>query len=345
VVKSSIAATSIFAVAVAACSGGANVAPGGSAASVISQTSTFATRGTSAVTASAASQSLCVSGTTYQTVQDDEFSQDAALNYTSGLPPAVEPAGQMLWSTQYSWGSRFNNDGADDAFYTDPSQGFGGYTPSVISGGTLNITAEPVPSGYADPTDGTPRHWLSGVLVGSPLRYGYVEVSAEEPNLQGFWPAPLWLLSSTGGTGKAPNLTELDANEVFGNVYPPGTINQTIHYGSYTSSLAAQTVVTPQPDTAYHTYGILWTSAGAQFFIDRLATSPMYPAKTLSAMYPYINLGVFASATWAAPPVTSAPQTMRLQYYRWYQNAGASCSPSVITGPTPTPTSTPRHRH
>ena len=252
----------------------------------------------------------------------------------------------MLWSTQYSWGSRFNNDGADDAFYTDPSQGFGGYTPSVISGGTLNITAEPVPSGYADPTDGTPRHWLSGVLVGSPLRYGYVEVSAEEPNLQGFWPAPLWLLSSTGGTGKAPNLTELDANEVFGNVYPPGTINQTIHYGSYTSSLAAQTVVTPQPDAAYHTYGILWTSAGAQFFIDRLAKSPIYPAKTSSAMYPYINLQVFAGGTWAAPPATHTPQTMSLQYYRWYQKTGADCSPSVLgTGSAATLTSTAYHHH
>jgi hypothetical protein len=285
-----------------------------------------------------ASNTLCVGGTQYKTTEDDEFSSDNTLNYTSSPIFATPPPNGAMWSTQFAFLGRTNNV-ADDAYYTDPSQGFGGYNPFSLRGGALNITAEPVPSAYAAApaltANGTTQHWLSGMLLGPALTYGYIEVSAKEPTLQGFWPVPLWLettapyMSSWG----PPNLVELDANEVFGSD-PYNDVWQTIHYG-YNSSIAgeaqqASTQLTPIPNAAFHTYGILWTPTGAQFFIDRVATSPFYPATSTGPMNPIINLSVFKANTWSPPPAQNTAQTMSLQYFRWYQSTSASCSPTVI---------------
>jgi len=139
-----------------------------------------------------------------------------------------------MWATKLPWG-RTNNAGTDDAYYTDPSQGFGGYNPFSFSGSAISITAEPVPAAYADAPelsiDGTKRHWLSGALAGPPQTYGYAEVSAKEPNLQGFWPAPLWLWGTSGKQPfTPPAFQELDVNELFGNAYPKSTVQQTLLY-------------------------------------------------------------------------------------------------------------------
>jgi hypothetical protein len=304
-------------------------------------------------------QALCVSGTQYKTSEDDEFAHDSWLRTTSHEMGATPPPGQMEWSTQalgFTNGGTRNNVGTDDAYYTDPTRGFGGYDPFSLNDGALNITAEPVPAKYrgssAGQLDGA--HWLSGVLEGAPQTYGYVEVSAREPNLQGFWPAPLWLLGYHGADGKGNGYEELDVNELFGNALGKSVVQQTqiFNLSGRPPSNFVRTTVNPDPDTAYHTYGVLWTSKFVQYFIDRKARSAKFANGAYGPANPIIILQVFADNTWAPPPASASPQTLSLQYFRWYQASGGSCSPSELDAahespspepsPTATPTPTPR---
>jgi beta-glucanase (GH16 family) len=129
-----------------------------------------------------------------------------------------------------------------------------------------------------------------------------------------------------------PNLVELDANEIFGG---GSIVRQTIHYG-YNPSIPGEQqqtskLMVPDPSTSYHTYGILWTPTTSQFFIDRVANSPAYHTVSTGPMYSMIDLAVFAKGTWAPPPTVTTPQTMNLQYFRWYQTTGQSCSPSNVS--------------
>jgi hypothetical protein len=251
-----------------------------------------------------------------------------------------------MWSTQalgFANSGTRNNIGADDAYYTDPTRGFGGYNPVSLANGALNITAEPVPAQYASSPQLDGAHWISGVLEGPPQTYGYVEVSAKEPNLQGFWPAPLWLLGYRGDDGNGNGYEELDVNELFGNALGSSVIQQTQIFNLSGTPPAnhVRTTVSPDPSQSYHTYGVLWTPQTVQYFIDRKPTSPAYPNAANGPANPIIILQVFAQNTWAPAPATQAPQTMSLQYYRWYQTTNASCSPSIIGNSSPSPTPTP----
>jgi hypothetical protein len=268
--------------------------------------------------------------------QDDEFATDTSLKYTPDYILATPAPNGAIWSTAQH--QPFNY-GINDTYYTDPTQTyFGGYNPYSLTDNALNITAEPVPAPYATAPaltfGGYLHHWLSGQLYSAPLTYGYVEVAAKEPNLQGFWPAPLWLVTTnySAVNDGPPNLVELDANEIFGG---GSLVRQTIHYGYNTSiageSLQTSQIVNPDPSLVYHTYGILWTATNAQFFIDRVATSPAYPTVSTGPMNAMIDLAVYAAGAYAPPPLTQTPQTMSLQYYRWYQATGTSCSPTIIS--------------
>jgi hypothetical protein len=294
--------------------------------------------------ASSTGQSLCVGGTQYTTSQDDEFAQDTKLNAVSTSINA-NPAPAATWSTAYSWG-RTNNAGTDNAFYTDSSV-TPYYTPFSFANASLMIEAAPVPAAHLSDSILQGRGWLSGVLEGKALTYGYVEVSAKEPNLRGFWPAPIWLLGENGADGKGNGYAELDGNEIFGNDYGPSVVQQTqiLNNDPVRSSNYVRTTVSPDPSTAYHTYGILWTPTSVSFYIDRVATTKAYANAATGPMNPIINLQVFANNTWAPPPATQTPQYESLKYYRWYQTTGTSCSPAAIVTPpgsaTPTPSPAP----
>jgi hypothetical protein len=292
------------------------------------------------------SQALCVGGTTYQTSLDDEFSQDTTLNYTPNLLTTTPAPNGAVWSSRangFASDHSRNNVGTDDAYYTDPSRGFGGYNPYSLSGGALNITAEPVPAPYATASPLLGAHWLSGLLESPALTYGYVEVSARIPNLQGWWPA-LWILGLAGDDGKGNGYEELDENELFGTALPKSTVQQTQIFSPSGQPPAnfVRTVVSPDPSTVFHTYGVLWTAKNVRFYIDRIETSPAFANAANGPANAILNLSVFTDHTWAPPPANQTPQTMSLQYFRWYQSQGTSCSPTIVPTSQPTPTPTPK---
>jgi hypothetical protein len=316
---------------VSACSGGG---VGASGSGAIPESAVAIQQPGGAIDPAAAStQTICVGGNEFSTTEDDEFSEDSSLG--------------SMWATKLPWG-RTNNAGTDDAYYTDPTAGFGGYDPVSFSDGAMNITAEPVPATDANAPalsiDGTKRHWLSGALSGPPQTYGYVEISAREPNLQGFWPAPLWLFGTSGKQPfTPPAFQELDVNELLGSTFGKSSVQQTMLYGyrTPTDGIPVRTVISPDPGTTFHTYGVLWTAGKpgtVTFYVDRHVATPTYPAQSNYPMIPIISLQVFASGTWSLPPVDNTPQTMSLQYFRWYQPTTASCSPSNIVAAAATRT-------
>jgi len=337
-------------------------------------------------------ETLCVGGTdNYQLVQDDEFPNDLSLNVTSvadtattqvatPTPSLTFQPNPPLWHSQFYYG-RQNNVGGDDAYYTDLSQGayFGNFNPfSGLNGYPLTITDEPVPAAYAtasplmvgattSPTTSpwpspTPvDHWLSGVLEAPVIQAQngtYVEVAAEIPNVQGQWPAPIWLLAASGSSpsNTYPNPREIDGAELFGNALPESTIQQTIIYvyqltntpppTSPPPSLNTRTIVAPAPDVAYHTYGIAWTPTTVTLYIDRVPQSRPYPVSSNVPMVPLLINQVFTNHTFAPPPANGNIGQSNFLWYRVYQKSGAStvCSEQpqlVVATPTPTPNPSP----
>ncbi len=282
-----------------------------------------------------AGQSLCVGGTLYSTTQDDEFSQDKTLNYSPALIMSTPQPNGAIWSSRalgFASDHSRNNIGTDDAYYTDPTRGLGPYSPYSLSGGALNIRTERVPAAYATAAPLLGAHWLSGLLESPAQTYGYVEVSARVPNLQGFFPAALWLVGLAGDDGKGDGYEELDVNEMFGLALPLSTVQQTQTFSpsGQPPSNFVRTVVSPNPGTTFHTYGMLWTPSVVRFFIDRKPTSPDYANAANGPANAIINLGVFTQDTWSPGPANNDPQTMSLHYYRWYQATHTRCSPSII---------------
>ena len=290
---------------------------------------------TASGSASVAPTSLCVAGTQYSLTQDEEFANDVSLSTSpNAVPVAQSSATRLTWSTQFNWGGGafYNNGGVDDAYYEDPTLQPAA-NPFSVGKGSLVITASPLATPTMAP-DGHLRHWASGELTGPQITYGYVEFSARIPNTQGFWPA-LWLHPANSDTflGTA-TAAEYDVEELFGTAYAPGTVQQTSipTYSSYGSANYTQSDVSTA-GTNYHTYGILWTSIGVNFYIDRVPTTPVWPNLTNGPENPQITLQVFASGSWGPAPPSAASQTMSLLYYRAYQINYASCAPSNISMP------------
>jgi hypothetical protein len=284
--------------------------------------------------AKTAPQTLCVGGTQYVTTQDDEFSQDTSLNYSPNLIYATPQPNGAIWSSRalgFASDHSRNNIGTDDAYYTDPTRGLGPYSPYSFYGGALHIKAIRVPKPYATASPLLGAHWLSGLLEGPAQTFGYVEVQAREPSIQGWFPAALWLLGLDGADGHGNGYEELDVNEMFGLALPPSTVQQTQSFGNNgPPANFVRTVVSPDPGIAFHTYGVLWTPQVVRFFIDRQPTSPDWPNAAFGPANAIVNLGVFTQDTWSPGPANNDPQVLSLRYYRWYQSAGKSCSPSII---------------
>ena len=278
-----------------------------------------------------AAPSICVAGTLYGIAQDDEFAADATLSTSPGAVPIAQALSpKITWSTQFNWGGGAfsSNGGTDDAYYEDPTLK-PALNPFTLANGALGITASPLAT-PTTPPDGYTRHWGSGELTGPPITYGYFEIAAKLPSLQGFWPA-LWLHPANGDAFlKSATAAEYDLAEIFGNAYPSGTVQQTA-ISSYSPSIAkyVQTAV-PTAATAYHTYGLLWTPSGVNYYIDRVARTPVWPNLTNGPESIQLTLQVFAPGTWAPAPASTTPQTMYLTYYRAYQATPTSCSPSVV---------------
>src|SRR5262249_245320 len=130
-----------------------------------------------------------------------------------------------------------------------------------VSNGALHLTARP------DSQYGVP--YVSGLVMTGGFRYatgnqsrfsfqyGYMEVSANAPAGQGFWPA-IWLMPAS-----YDDANEIDVMEVLGGNTKQGFF--TVHQGDRSDQ---RTETGADLSAGFHTYGVDWEPDHITWFLD-----------------------------------------------------------------------------
>lgn len=190
-----------------------------------------------------------------------------------------------------------------------------GIDPFSVKDGVLTITARRVPAAQ--------RQYLWGYQFTSGLittertfhqTYGYYEIRAKVPQVQGAWPA-FWLLPTDFSWPP-----EIDVMEQIGG--------RTVYFSKH-SKVGGDTHFTtpwglPDPET-FHTYGVLWTPTTLTWYLDRRATvATSTPRDMNKPMYLLANLAM--GGRWAGnPDPRTASAAYQIDYIRTYRlDPGAS---------------------
>ena len=199
--------------------------------------------------------------------------------------------------------------------------------------------------------------WFSGRMKTQGLvnfQYGRIEASIQLPDTtnQGIWPA-FWSLGSNINTTPWPACGETDVMEVWSQsvLNGPGTTGNrsTLHTAATSGSGLQPNGVFTFPagqanDTAFHTYGMIWSANMQQFYIDN-PSEPYYIAtpSNLSSgdtwpfnaqLFLITNIAVGGTLGGTPSSSTPNPAIMRFDYVRQYQPAGTVPAPVMGTPPS-----------
>jgi beta-glucanase (GH16 family) len=180
--------------------------------------------------------------------------------------------------------------------------------------------------------------WISGRMNTEGkqnFQYGILEASIQLPNTtnQGLWPA-FWSLGSDITTVPWPNCGEADIMENWSpqvdNGAGPAGNNSTIHTAKTGGSGVGSRFTFPSgesADTAFHTYGMVWTQNEIQFFVDD-ATTPFFTVTPSSLpagdtwpfnanIFTLLNVAVGGTLGGSTTGLTN-PGPMLVNYVRYY---------------------------
>jgi beta-glucanase (GH16 family) len=180
--------------------------------------------------------------------------------------------------------------------------------------------------------------WISGRMNTQgkqSFQYGILEASIQLPNTtnQGLWPA-FWTLGSNITTVPWPTCGEADIMENWSpqvdNGAGPSGNNSTIHTAKTGGSGIGSRYTFPSgqaADTAFHTYGIVWTQNEIQFFVDNAAT-PFFTVTPSSLpsgdtwpfnqnIFTILNVAVGGTLGGSTSGLSN-PGAMKVDYVRWY---------------------------
>jgi beta-glucanase (GH16 family) len=202
--------------------------------------------------------------------------------------------------------------------------------------------------------------WLSTRMTTEGLEnftYGILEASIQLPNTtdQGVWPA-FWTLGSDISSDPWPACGEADIMEnwspqVYNGAGTTGN-NSTIHTTETGGDGIGERFTFPSgqaTDTAFHTYGVVWSENEMQFFVDD-PTSPFFTATPgvlpsgdtwpfNQPIFAILNVAVGGTLGGSDASLTS-PQLMQVGYVRWYTPVSCAAVPSAPTGLAATASST-----
>jgi len=166
--------------------------------------------------------------------------------------------------------------------------------------------------------------------------YGIFEASLQLPNTtnQGLWPA-FWTLGSDITTVPWPGCGEADIMEnwspqVDGGAGTTGN-NSTIHTAKTGGSGIGARYTFPAgqaTNTAFHTYGIIWTQNEMQFFVDN-ASAPFFTATPSilpsgdtwpfnQSIFTILNIAVGGTLGGSISGLSNPAGVMMVDYIRWY---------------------------
>ncbi len=174
------------------------------------------------------------------------------------------------------------------------------------------------------------------------FQYGRIEASIQIPSHQGLWPA-FWMLGDDINTVSWPASGEVDIMENWPGI--GATKNATTMHGpgySGGSGLSSQFTFPngERVDTAFHTYGVIWSPNMMQFYFDDptnitfVRTADDIPAGTTwpfnNPFFLIANMAVGGNLGGPPDAGTAAAGSMMLDYVRYYQ-------PLTVVPPTITP--------
>jgi len=259
------------------------------------------------------------------------------------------PSGTLVWSDEFS-NSTSANAQPDPSIWTydTGNSGFGNSELEYYCawGSTTGPCSTSSPSEYVG-TDGylhiVAQQPSSGVYTSARLKsqglfsfqYGRLEVRAQVPEYQGYWPAA-WLLGNNIATANWPACGEQDVMERVNAATSPDWNAGSIHGTGFTGGTGLGTNYNfTGGQTAggqFHTYGMIWSPSSVAYYID----DPNHPYATYTpanlvglngAIWPFDNgqsnfilLNLAIGGSWPGPPdnTTVFPQEMLVDYVRIY---------------------------
>jgi len=269
--------------------------------------------------------SITINGTTYSPQWCQEF------NGSAGPPDTT------AWNFDLGNNNGWGNGEVEvycgpPGYPNNPSQcptTFSTSTAPVYIDGSGHLVIQPIN------VNGT---WISGRMNTENIQnfqYGILEASIQLPNTtdQGLWPA-FWSLGSDITTVPWPSCGEADIMENWSpqvdNGAGPAGNNSTIHTALTGGSGVGARFTFPSgeaADTAFHTYGVIWTQNEMQFFVDN-ASSPFFtvtPSNLPSgdtwpfnqSIFTLLNVAVGGTLGGSTSGLTN-PGPMIVDYVRWY---------------------------
>jgi beta-glucanase (GH16 family) len=259
------------------------------------------------------------------------------------------PSGTLVWSDEFAnstsadaqpnpqvwtydtgnnngWG---NNELEDYCAWGSSASPCSTATPNAFlaPGGGLNIVAEQPSAGVYT----SARLKTEGLFS---FQYGRIEVKAQAPEAQGFWPA-FWLLGNSIDTVSWPACGEMDVLERVNAATSPDWNEGSIHGTGFTGNNIGTKYDFPNGQTAagWHTYGIIWSKGSVSYYVDD-PTNPYvtYTPSSISgfsgAVWPFdsgpsfILLNLAVGGSWPGSPNSSTPfpSAMLVDYVRVYTN-------------------------
>jgi beta-glucanase (GH16 family) len=268
---------------------------------------------------------------------------------SQSFTPSI-PSGTLVWSDEFT-----NSTGAiaqpNPTFWTydTGSSGFGNHELETYCawGSSASPCSTANPNAFVG-TDGylhieaqqpSPGVYTSARLKTQGLfsfQYGRLEVRAQVPEAQGFWPAA-WLLGNNITNVNWPACGEQDVLERVNGPLTPDWIEGSIHGTGFTGGTGlGQKYNFPSGQTAagWHTYGMIWSNGTVGYYVDD-PTQPYITYTTSSlngingAVWPFdagqsnfIILNLAIGGDWPGPPdgTTPFPSDMLIDYVRVYTN-------------------------
>ena len=269
---------------------------------------------------------------------------DAASDATSqSFTPNIS-SGTLVWSDEFS-NSGVTNTQPNPATWTydTGNSGFGNSElENYCSWGSTASPCNPAnPNAYVG-TDGA-LHILAeqpsaGIYTSARLKsqglfsfqYGRIEARMMLPESQGMWPA-FWLLGNSIATVNWPACGELDVMEHINGSNPANEGYDWVQGSVHGTNLNGGIQYHPAgfSATAWHTYGMIWTSGQIQYYVDSPTNVyATFTPTTQTGTWPFdsgpefILLNLAVGGSWPGSPnaTTVFPSQMMVDYVRIYTN-------------------------
>lgn len=274
---------------------------------------------------------------------------DAASNAVSHSFTPNIPSGTLVWSDEFtnSTGSNvqpnplvWTYDTGNSGFGNNELENYCAWGSNTTPCSTANPNAYVGTDGYLHIVALKPS---SGVYTSARLKtqglfsfqYGRIEVRAQAPEAQGFWPAA-WLMGNNITTVNWPACGEMDVLERVNAAATPDWNEGSIHGTGFTGGNLGTVFHFTSGQTAagWHTYGMIWTKGSVAYYVD----DPAHPYVTYmtssisglsGAVWPFdagqsnfILLNLAVGGDWPGSPNASTPfpAEMLVDYVRVYTN-------------------------